>query len=416
MVADGIGGMRKIEDHRFERGDWPISFEIPVEQEQAERWSRYLRWSCHTMGWQLAGLGQLDRAENSGTMSISEGGSPQLDLVWERQRNRRLKMRARLAASAALSLSSVEQCFTEINDRCRSAHTIPLYVRGTLQYEGLAWRGELWLDDNTRLAPPSQQDETATQGPRFVHIDATLACIGEPDFPFVRHQTLTEVSAFLSVAMRKAVLLPINGRTWVLSADLKSSEVRHLGYLETENLVSMPSRAGIRQIPLYAPDNPPLGIGPGTNEVSVRADVADLWALYRNLSSDKRIQFLQSAAKWQEAMIHWQDRPSLSFALMAVSCEALKPPDADERRNCYDVVEALLGRDTLDQIRQNWFPAQHVRSTHLHSGVFHGSELMMMNFMTTYDDPSFREAHRAMARITPDAIVEWLKRRGEFEF
>jgi hypothetical protein len=66
MVADGIGGMRKIEDHRFERGDWPISFEIPVEQEQAERWSRYLRWSCHTMGWQLAGLGQLDRAENSG--------------------------------------------------------------------------------------------------------------------------------------------------------------------------------------------------------------------------------------------------------------------------------------------------------------------------------------------------------------
>jgi hypothetical protein len=101
---------------------------------------------------------------------------------------------------------------------------------------------------------------------------------------------------------------------------------------------------------------------------------------------------------------------------MAVSCEALKPPDADDRRNCYDVVEALLGRDTLGQIRQNWFPAQHVRSTHLHRGEFHGSELMMMNFMSTYDDPSFREAHSAMARITPAAIVVWLKRQGGYEF
>jgi hypothetical protein len=42
--------------------------------------------------------------------------------------------------------------------------------------------------------------------------------------------------------------------------------------------------------------------------------------------------FCKTAAKWQEAMIHWQDRPSLSFALMAVSCEALKPSDADRRQ------------------------------------------------------------------------------------
>src|SRR5437588_12706205 len=93
MVADGIGGMRKIEDHRFGQGGWPISFEIPLEQEQAEQWSRYLCWRCRSRGWQLASLGQLDRSENSGTISISDDGTRQLDVVWERKRNRPLKVK-----------------------------------------------------------------------------------------------------------------------------------------------------------------------------------------------------------------------------------------------------------------------------------------------------------------------------------
>jgi len=40
---------------------------------------------------------------------------------------------------------------------------------------------------------------------------------------------------------------------------------------------------------------------------------------------------------------------------------------------------------------------------------------MMANFVRTYQDPSFREAHRTMAEVTPTAIVEWLKRRGTFK-
>jgi len=27
-VADGAGGMMKVEDRRFEKGKWPISFEV----------------------------------------------------------------------------------------------------------------------------------------------------------------------------------------------------------------------------------------------------------------------------------------------------------------------------------------------------------------------------------------------------
>jgi hypothetical protein len=43
------------------------------------------------------------------------------------------------------------------------------------------------------------------------------------------------------------------------------------------------------------------------------------------------------------------------------------------------------------------FPAQRVRRTHLHSGEFHGSQLVMLPFLSNYHDPSFRDAHRNMS-------------------
>jgi hypothetical protein len=415
-VADGAGGMMEVKDRRFENGDWPIKFEVPVEREQADRWPRYLSAGCHPRGWSSSALGQIDRAENSGTITIIATGQPQIDIVWERKRARPMKVRARLASSSILSLSEAEQFFNEVNESSASAVTEPIYVRGTLQYDGgLPWRGELWLDDKTRLGPPSLQDETAINSPRHVHVDAILECIGKPDVAYARQQMLLEVSAFLSVVMQKAVRLPDQGRVCVFTADMKGCEVRSLGYLEPDNPLSMPSRGTAKPVPLYALDNPPRGIDGSTNEISIRSDIADLWRLYQSLGVEQRVQFLQAAAKWQEAMIHWQDRPSLSFALMVIACEALKPPDADYRQNCYDVIEALLGRKAVERIRQNPFPAQDVRSTHLHTGEFHGSELAMMAFLSSYHDPSFREAHREMARVAPKAIIKWLKRRGTFQ-
>src|SRR5262245_28078422 len=165
MVADGIGDMRNIEDQRFAKGDWPISFDIPHDDEQADRWSRYLSWSCRKRDWSVAGVGQLERTENSGTISIFSGAKSQLDVVWERKRAGPLRVKVRLGASSNLTLASAEQFFKEVNDNCHSAITEPIYLRGTLEYEGLAWRGELWLDDTIRLAPPSLQDETAVLGP-----------------------------------------------------------------------------------------------------------------------------------------------------------------------------------------------------------------------------------------------------------
>jgi hypothetical protein len=72
----------------------------------------------------------------------------------------------------------------------------------------------------------------------------------------------------------------------------------------------MPVRGALKRVPFYTPDDP-SSLRPD-NEIAVRADIADLWSLYRAMSEKQRLQFLQAAAKWQEAMIHWQDRPSLS--------------------------------------------------------------------------------------------------------
>jgi hypothetical protein len=76
------------------------------------------------------------------------------------------------------------------------------------------------------------------------------------------------------------------------------------------------------------------------------------------------------------------------------------------------VIEGLLGKPTSMQLRQHVFPAQRVRSSHLHTGEFYGSELAWMAFMTSYRDPSFDEALEQMAQVTPAAIIEWLTRGG----
>src|ERR1700730_12831772 len=80
------------------------------------------------------------------------------------------------------------------------------------------------------------------------------------DHAYARQQMLLEVSAFLSVVMKKAVRLPDQGRAWTLTADMKACEVRRLGYLEPANPLSMPIRGTAKQVPLYALDNPPRGI------------------------------------------------------------------------------------------------------------------------------------------------------------
>ena len=255
-TSDGAGGMSPVKDYRFDKGEWPISFEVPHEQEQSDRWPRYLSAECNRRGWTVQSHGQIERGENSGTIRPLDAGGPQLDIVWERKRGGPMKVRARLPSTSKLAPPDAERFFKELNDSCAAAITEPRYVRGTLQYDGPAWRGEIWLDDKTRLGPPSLQDETAMLGPRIVHVDAMLECIGETDRAFACHRMLQEVSAFLSVVTRKEFRSPQSGRAWTWATDGNSCEVRILGYLEFANPVSMPSLRADHPVPLHPADIP----------------------------------------------------------------------------------------------------------------------------------------------------------------
>jgi hypothetical protein len=61
MVADGGGGMAKVQDRRFETGDWPIRSVVPKEQADPHRGligpSRFR--SQTTASWGLPGPPEL---------------------------------------------------------------------------------------------------------------------------------------------------------------------------------------------------------------------------------------------------------------------------------------------------------------------------------------------------------------------
>jgi len=73
LVSDGAGGMAKVQDRRFETGDWPIRIEVP--QEQADSWLRYFHDECERQGWSSSGIAQHEARENSGSITVNAGGS-----------------------------------------------------------------------------------------------------------------------------------------------------------------------------------------------------------------------------------------------------------------------------------------------------------------------------------------------------
>jgi hypothetical protein len=421
MVTDGDGGMVPVQDRRFDKmADWLIHFEVP--KAQADTWLQYFDAECAKRGWSRGSMRQIDARENSGSITVTTGdaGTPQLAVVWERKRAGALNVRARSAGTSEFSLVDARALFELVNERCQSGATDRFYRRGQLHYEGLAWRGELWLDDTLRLGPPSQQDETCLINPRVILVDAVVDCIGQNHCPFAFDQKLRELSAFLSVIMGTAVRLPQSGRVWTYTQGVADCATRWLGYFEPEIPHQMPSRGESRSIPLQTVNRPDFslrGIGGSTSELFVPADITDLWARYRTLTPDRRRDFLQAAAKWQESLSLGGERGTLSCALMVVACEALKPLDAQyKEHNIYQVVGALLGQASADRLRlqEKTFRPQNVRNAHLHRGEFLGAEFVHDLIMSSYQDPTFDQMRRELARITQAAIIEWLRRGGVF--
>jgi len=420
MAADGAGGMTQIHDRRFGKAEWPIRLVIE-EQKQADTWFKYLSSECTARGWSSGVMAQLDARENSGSCTVSNGagaGESQLLVVWERERNGPLLLRARTQGEFPLTLA--QELIDRVTERCRAGAKERFYLRSQLHYEGLPWRGELWLSGTLRLGPPSMQDDTSLIAPRVIMIDAQVDGIDKMDAGAALGILCRELSTFLSVVLRLNVRLPTSGRAWTFADVLKpeQSETRWLGYLELESPTEMPTKGQVPSIPLAPvrrPDFSLHGLWPDDRELEPPADIVDLWKAFSGLDAERRRQFLQVASMWHLALSLGHEYETTAFAWMVVATEALKPSEPRFRdHKIYDVVDGLLGKRVAAVLRNEGFRPQEVRNAHLHRGEFRGSEFVQHLMISSFHDPTFDTARRVLTDITQATIIEWLRRGGAF--
>lgn len=413
--------MTPVQDRRFEKGDWPIQFDIPSDR--ADTWFQYLSSECTRRGWSCSAIQQMDAKENSGSFTITNGAASgsQLVLVWERKQRGPLKLRARSIGTPEILLADAEELFARVTEHNQVGVKDEFYLRGQLSYDGLPWRGELWLNDKLRLGPPSLQDETVILSTRVIIVDAMVQGIDHMDAGSRFQIMLRELSVFFSVVMQREVSVPSGGRAWVWTSangQLESCDIRNLGYYEQELRSEMPQRGEVRAItmrPVTRPDFTLRGITHADTEMEFPADTTSLWQAFVGLSDDQRLQFLQAGSIWQLARSLRNEYRTAKFVFMVNACEALKPPEPQFRdHNIYHVAEALLGKPSADLLQEQWFRPQEIRNAYLHSGEFRGAEFVQHAMMTSFQDPTFDQAYRTLAQIVPAAIIEWLRRSGRF--
>jgi hypothetical protein len=306
-----------------------------------------------------------------------------------------------------------------VTDSCRASAKESVHVRGNLYYDGLPWRGELWLTETIRLGPPLKQDESALLGPRVVVVDARIDAIDRLDATSISTVLLRELSVFLTTVMRTLVrATPLANRAWTWSVKDGGGvecEPRQIGYWESEREPDMPTKGRDRVIPLDSVERPDLSIRAitaGDSEECLPADTIALWEAFVGLSAVKRQQFLEVASIWQLALSIGHEFETTRFALMVAACEALKPRAPEFRdHNIYHVTEALLGSEVAEVLQAQRFRPQDVRNVHLHSGELRGREFVGP-YLPSFHDPTFDQATRTLAQITPAAIIEWLRRGG----
>ena len=323
-VADGTGGLAQEIDHRFDRTQWPIQFD--VDPPQADTWLQYLGAECSKRNWGSSGLGQIDAKENSGSITVTSGppGQPQLALVWERRRDGPLRLRARSVGEPGFPVSEVQAFLQQVTDACRSAVKERVRVRGQLVYEGAPWRGEFWLTDSLRLGPSSKQDEAALWGSRVIVVETFVDAIDRLDAGSVSQVLMRDLSVFLTVVLRMSVTVEANGRrgwTWTVGPTGKvECEMRQLGYREAEYSPEMPLPGSSRPTPttpVRRPDFSEGGLRADVQEQKVPVDIVDLWRAFADLAPETKDQFRRAASLWQLALSASHDYQTTKFSLMA---------------------------------------------------------------------------------------------------
>jgi len=249
-------------------------------------------------------------------------------------------------------------------------------------------------------------------GPRIVIVAAVIDAITEHQALALFNVKLREIAVFLSAILGSYFeVSPNGGSVWTWSNDTDGAvqtELKRLGYWEKALPRAMPAKGAIAPVPLTPVKRPDLERHAiQHHEIHLPDDALSLWATFDRLPVPKKRQFLQVGSLWQAALYLREKFETTRFALMVGACEAMKPADSQfKEHNLYDVVEALLGKPSVDKLRQ--LQPQDRRSTHLHTGKFHGSEFVDHLLLSNFKDPSFDEASDVLWMTTRACIIAWL--------
>lgn len=422
-VADGDGGLRPVADLRFEAAEWPIEHLIPAKE--AETWMAHLQAEIEQRGWNSSGLSQMDSVENSGTLSVHSGNGlnpTTLHIVWERPRNEALRVRARPHGDPILPLDLAREFIDATNNRVRRQITSRAHRRDLLTYDGLPWRGELWLGDDLRLGPPSRFPDTLL-GPQIVVVDAMLEGIGSQGITKNFQTRMLELRIFLGIVLGLYAIPVRPEYGWVPHFDEQgrptACTLQSIGYWETDLALAFPVRGShppVQRETVMRPGLGRTGIWPDTLECRMPADIEDLWRTFVALPKAKRDHFLRAGNACQIALSMWPGQRTAYAAFLVVACEALKPRGKRyDGMNVYDVIASLVSASEAQRLRELSFHPQKVRSQHVHRGALSAGELLPMFIQDDFKDPSFDEMLWALSPICRICLIEWLRCKGEYD-
>jgi hypothetical protein len=401
---------------------WRLDFAIPLER--VERWRIFFANECRKRDWRASGGGEVTADINKGIETIDRPGGGRLTLEWSWAKGGPLLGHATPTGEMEFPKEEAQHFLAELDRRTR--HEVPtrVWIRGPLGYEGLAWRGELWLNDSLRLGPPAKHDEWSPIGPRIVMVDTYVETLDQLDVMPAADVTFRELALFLSVIMRTDVRpVPTHGnREWtnVVHPDgTRDYEVHARGYFEPVTVFAMPDPGLVAAVPLVPTSRPDLaerGIDI-VDEVEQRmpADTADLWHTLQRLGPRQRQTFKQAAGLLQAGFRLGSSHETASVALIVAACEALEPSTGRSRdRNIYDVIASLIGDAVADRVESE-FGFQRIRNAYFHAGAVRGGEFVGHLLTSAFFDPTFMISRGRLVPIATALMIEWLSRRGEYQ-
>ena len=400
LVSDGAGGMRPIVDRRFDDGEWPVHLRVPARR--AASWMAQLDAECELRGHATSSLSQLDPTENSGTshVSLGKGANPTaVEIVWERARDKLLLISARPSGEPSPALAEIRAFLAAVTRACRANRKKRMHRRAYLTYEGLPWRGELWLSPNLCLGPPTMRGDYLND-PQIIIVDAVVEAVASRGINAEFGRVLRELIIFLDVIIGIRMSQQQDKRVWVNTVDDKGRytrcELRQSAYYELDPEPKMPVPGSHRAVPnkhVQRPGLGALGIRPDDAELTVPDDIHGLWHQLQSLPEPRRRQFLQAGNAYSIAQLMWPDQRTTITSFLVVACEALKPSGRKYRgANVYDVIASLQGAAVAETLRTLALYPQGVRSQLFHHGTVVSDEL--------YEYPAGRNVNTQLSDVS----------------